>query len=325
MRRNKMMSRLKLFVIGTFTLLFLGLGINANALEIVENTLNLTEEISYVQEDISTETIKKLGEHFNNTDKMIEIWNHENPEDPISEISYHGSLNDDDSLFAPFAIIGSDNRTKVANIFTIPYRQTVYIESYFRRPATSDLAVYRGSGAVLPDGKILTCAHMFIDVDGFHQQAVGANIFWGMRTVQGTPTIDGFASVTNIGLPSEYSTTNQNPLFDFAVARTDSNIASITGGLSLGTATGTTAIRVGSYPGDKGFDQYKMTGTANIVNGVFRYTLDTNHGQSGAPILNTNNQIIGVHSFGSFESGVAVYNGGPAFTQVHLNFIQSII
>lgn len=60
-------------------------------------------------------------------------------------------------------------------------------------------------------------------------------------------------------------------------------------------------MKIGGYPADKPiYNQYIMSGSANLSNGVLSYTIDTFGGQSGAPVLDNNtNKVIGIHSAGS--------------------------
>lgn len=74
--------------------------------------------------------------------------------------------------------------------------------------------------------------------------------------------------------------------------------------------------RISGYPAYVGSSsisttkQYEATGTVNILNNYkFYYTIDSSGGQSGAPILNENNEVIGIHTSGSTN-----YNYGVRIT-----------
>lgn len=56
-------------------------------------------------------------------------------------------------------------------------------------------------------------------------------------------------------------------------------------------------MKIGGYPADKPiYNQYIMSGSANLSNGVLSYTIDTFGGQSGAPVLdnNTNRVLVSI-------------------------------
>ena len=66
-------------------------------------------------------------------------------------------------------------------------------------------------------------------------------------------------------------------------------------------------VEVIGYPGDKDFGTMwggtgKITSTTNRI----EHTVDTFEGQSGSPILNSSNQVLGVHRGGTTSIGYGV-------------------
>lgn len=64
---------------------------------------------------------------------------------------------------------------------------------------------------------------------------------------------------------------------------------------------------------DEAINQYGMRGNVTDEDSqIVYYTIDTAAGQSRSAMLNTNNQVIGVHSSGySDRNGNPLFNEGP--------------
>ncbi|HEX6594494.1 MAG TPA: hypothetical protein VF095_07880 [Bacillota bacterium] len=120
-------------------------------------------------------------------------------------------------------------------------------------------------------------------------------------------------------IPSEYVNSGQIAT-DFGVVTMQEDLSVGAGTLDLENASSRT-VKVGGYPADKpNYNQYIMSGSASLSNGVLSYTIDTYGGQSGAPVLDNNtNKVIGAHSSGST---VNQKNYGTALDPIKIIFIK---
>lgn len=65
-----------------------------------------------------------------------------------------------------------------------------------------------------------------------------------------------------------------------------------------------------------------MSGTVSEEStSIAYYSLDTAGGQSGSAILNSSNQVIGVHNAGYRRTDGTQINGGPKMTKPMVDFI----
>lgn len=195
------------------------------------------------------------------------------------------------------AIIGSDDRQLVTNTNQTPYQSVVFIE---------DGQGYIASGFYIGDGLVLTNGHVANKAYDANQPEK-MKIYPG-RGVNGSSKNNPFGSfkVKAIHIPSTYLDNSYRVENDYAVLELDNNAL----GQSIDTMvvpskmnyqggqTGQQVLLAG-YPGDKGETMWKSSGQiVTTKQKVLTYSNDTVGGSSGSPILNTKNEVIGMHAAG---------------------------
>src|SRR5690625_37278 len=203
-----------------------------------------------------------------------------------------------------------------------PYKQTVYLESLYLN-ILNELVVYRCSGSFFLDnlaqGKVLTSAHCVYNVE-MNEELVPRGYILGMAVYKGMKdgVHDEVSYAKSVKIPSEYVNGGQI-VNDLGVVTMSDDLSIGAGALYLENASSQT-VKIGGYPADKpNYNQYIMSGSANLGNGVLDYTIDTYGGQSGAPILNNANNVIGVHSSGSKDNQK---NYGTALNPLKILFLK---
>lgn len=116
--------------------------------------------------------------------------------------------------------------------------------------------------------------------------------------------------------------------FDYGLIRLNTSPGEKTGYVGLKTVTSSEVgniISITGYPGDLTENALTQQGESNKVaaqnDDLLSHQIDTNHGQSGALILNTSNQAIGVHRGYAGNN----YNEGSAITPNVMNSIKSVM
>jgi glutamyl endopeptidase len=220
-------------------------------------------------------------------------------------------------------VIGSDGRTKVTNTDISPYRMITYIELDF-----GDFYA-QCSGTVIGKDMVLTNAHCVKDLES----GLDAQSAFVLPAVTNSHYSYGSYSMDEFLVPRGYADTNGSSQYDFAIIKTNTygsyEIGDVTGTLGVKQVTSIkdTAIRIYGYPGDKiestGIvDQWGMSGTVSDENtSIAYYSLDTAGGQSGSAILNSSNQVIGVHNAAYRRTDGTQINGGPKMTKPMVDFI----
>lgn len=259
--------------------------------------------------------------------QYLEKWNKHNPDYEVSNVKIVENIVGDNegtesNSVSPSVVIGPDGRTKVSNINVTPYKQTVYLESIYLN-TFNELVVYRCSGSFFKDnlaqGKVLTSAHCIytreMDENFVQGYVLGMAIYRGMKD----GVYDDVSYASSVKIPSEYINTGQIATDIGAVTMQD-DLSIGLGTLDLENASSRT-VKIGGYPADKpNYNQYIMSGSANLSNGVLSYTIDTYGGQSGAPVLDNNtNKVIGVHSAGST---INQKNYGTALDPLKILFLK---
>ncbi|MCU1804741.1 trypsin-like serine peptidase [Cytobacillus firmus] len=270
------------------------------------------------------EVSKKGNGTVSNTNmkKILEDKNWRNL-DQVRSFDSNKIIGSDASTINPYAVIGTDGRQKVTNTSISPHRMISYIELDF-----GDFFA-QCTGTVIGKDMILTNAHCVQDLDSGSdvESAVVIPAVKDSHYSYGAYTMEKFL------VPRGYEDSDGSSAYDFAIIKTNKN-----GTSEVGDVTGTLpvkqvnnidelSIKIYGYPGDKiastGIvDQWGMSGKVEQEDTyVAYYSLDTAGGQSGSAILNSSNQIVGVHNAAYTTTGGTTINGGPKMTKPMYDFI----
>lgn len=221
---------------------------------------------------------------------------------PLTDTSISGSIG---NVADMDAVIGDDDRVMVTDTTLFPYRAVCYIESTKGNT---------GTGAIIGRYRVLTCAHMFWDINT--QTFYTGVVKPGYDAGRANPTPYGTIGIKRVILSEAYMTSD-NGEDDWCILELESPIGDQTGWFGV-TSTSTSLIGsdavVNGYQGDLNaiYDIRQWIAPGQITHWTtkgFRYTCDTWGGASGSPVSNTNLQIIGVNANELPES-----NGGPRIT-----------
>lgn len=228
----------------------------------------------------------------------------------------------------PFVVIGADDRKIVENTRVFPFSSISYIELEWADGR-------RGSctGTLIGKDRVLTNGHCVVNPDtkrGITKATVYPGVSETTAWFGSYNTIDYFVTSNwiNTGSISE----------DFAVL-----VLSPSNGSNAGERAGFAGIRqvtnilnqnigIFGYPGDliskkESIDQYGTRGNITSEDSsIVNYKIDTAPGQSGSALLNTNNQVIGIHSSGYLDqNGNPLWNGGPKMNSYMYQFVSGAL
>ena len=202
----------------------------------------------------------------------------------------------ENSNISPRSIFGSDGREQVTNYSAFPYTAICYVVTTWPNGGTTS-----GTGWLFNEDSMMTAAHCVYN-EQYGGVATGMKVYPAKNgTNLPYGEVEGKSYVLD-GRYAEYPSTS----YDYALIKLKSSVGNQCGYFGYtynGGSIGDT-ITVTGYPGDKGLDinndvpyQWTMSGRLNTVTtNQLSYLIDTNHGQSGAPVYLTNsNIVIGIH------------------------------
>lgn len=223
---------------------------------------------------------------------------------PSSEIKLEADAYTGNSRkIMPYSIIGEDERTRVPDILMSmhPYSSIGVVRAFF-----SDGSIKRGTGFLYGPNDVATAAHVIYDAD-----------LGPAKTIRFYPGTNGSLTsaylATVVAIPGEFMDTGALA-YDYGVFDLSSNIGNSLGyfGWTQDVTVGN-AVQITGYPGDKVAYQMWMAGKgiSLVTEKTIGYYVDTESGQSGAPVYyGTTCEIVGIHcQGGSFNnSGKRVDN-----------------
>jgi len=202
--------------------------------------------------------------------------------------------------FLPEVIIGPDDRVKVANTTTFPWRAICSLKI-----TAADGTNWIGTGWFCGPRLVMTAGHCV------HMASNGG---W-VKQIEVIPGRNGASQPYGSRVSKTFRSTNgwvqsQNRNYDYAAIY-------IAGGTALGNTVGyfgygtrsdselmSYLVNVSGYPGDKptGTQWWHSKGVKSVSPFTFVYDIDTMGGQSGAPVwvLSNNQRIaVGIHTNGA--------------------------
>ncbi len=265
---------------------------SSTAVEVLEKDLdtNIVEEKIYSRDSNGIDTVKTVDSWTDDETKSFTSATPMLP-DPAAELN---------------GIIDTDDRTEVKNTKIFPYSAIVHLEIFF------GLNVYRGTGFLIADDVVVTAAHCLYSEE--YGWATNVTVRPGRN---GALIPFGLATSKSVAVSKEYYA-NFDSNYDWGAIRVHKSFVGEPGAFNLKVFENTGSVinaRISGYPAEVASKklsttkQYEMSGTV-IPLGDYRffYTIDSSGGQSGAPILNENNEVIGIHTSGSdlMNSGVRI-------------------
>ena len=223
------------------------------------------------------------------TDTSTSISSEESSE-PKAKTELKGSIKE--------AIIGTDEQKVVGNTTVAPYNSVVRLEMKY------DDEIYYGTGVMIAPNLVLTVAHNVFDQESRN---------WA-ETVTVTPAQNGtknpYGSYTSTTyyIFRRYKTEGDvtPSSYDMAVLKLASNVDSSVGYLPVSTSLSKGArIQIPGYPAEtddkKGYMYTSYSTVLSVTSNTLAHNVDTERGNSGSPILNSSNQVVGVHSAGLYD------------------------
>ncbi|UNT96706.1 trypsin-like peptidase domain-containing protein [Allobaculum mucilyticum] len=221
----------------------------------------------------------------------------------------------------PDAVIGSDDREKVANTKIHPYSAVAWL-SVRREDGTYNSL----TGFLVAPDTVVTNAH------GVYNSDTRA---WAKK-IEVYPGVNdhiahlGSAVATVAAMHPMYLSGNRiNQDYDLAVLKLNKSFGSEVSTLSLSTGLSLNQrLTVLGYPADKAvdkkFSQYKSVGIAyDLTTEQFKHNADTFGGSSGSPMLDSSNRVVGVN-FGHERADTPRYNVGVRLTTSKINWINKV-
>lgn len=217
-------------------------------------------------------------------------------------------------------IIENDDRSIVNNTRKAPYSSIVYIEAKFKN---SD-KTYRFSGFLIADNIVVTAAHCLYD-EGKGGWPTSITVKPGKDGELSMPY--GLAKGRVAGVSTQWKETRDNN-YDWGAIKTYHSFVGSPGKLSMATTPDNSefSAEISGYPrqfpaGHNMYNQVHATGTAFTYNDyTIAYQIDATNGQSGAPILDSNNIVRAIHSRGG-----TICNYGARITPNVLYYLNEFV
>ncbi|MGD6847970.1 serine protease [Rossellomorea aquimaris] len=275
--------------------------------------------------ELDTSSLKK-DENYNGSGKILperKLPNYKKykPYKSLSPSVPSGAIQ---KSITPYVVIGEDGRRVVDDTSVSPFKQISYIEL--------EWADSWGwcTGTLIGKDTVLTNGHCVVDPDT-QQGITGAYVIPGLNNSHYSY---GAYQVVDYFVPSQWINTGDSSQ-DFAVLKLapyiGENAGDVAGYRPIRQVTNIAnqTVKVYGYPSDRindagTYSQWGMSGTVGREDtSLAFYQLDTFNGQSGSAMLNSSNEIVGVHRGGYTFSDGQSFNGGPKMIKPVYDFIKA--
>lgn len=286
--------------VGSFLLLTIGVGLLA------PTVIQATEIGTVTSEELSV-SVRGTEATVEGTTELIEL--------PTSQISKEEVLVEEALPEAAYldseedvleGIVGKDDQYRITATTADPYRKIVRLELIF------DSENYVGSGTMISPDTIITAAHNVYDygTGTWADEIIVYPAKNGEEIPYGRHVAKVFYTMRDYTTAKDKTTRRAN---DIALIKLDSPVDVAVGALPVTKSISKTSrIQVAGYPAaTESKDSYLYTmfgGVVDLTDTMIEYTIDTEGGQSGGPVLNEQNEIVGVHIIGRKKDGVYYQN-----------------
>lgn len=199
-------------------------------------------------------------------------------------------------------IDGSDERSRVPDTTIAPYKGIGFLRC--NKPSSSSAS--RGTCSAFAANAVITAAHVVWD-SNYNKYAENIEISFAMDGSNKKPYGTVTTQPSQIIIPENYKNT-QSTDYDYAILVYDTTISSYMFGFTSTADVGVYVIVTGypkdtsTAPGGTSNSYYQWTSYGSIeslTTYTISYKIDTTGGQSGAPVYNIYNQIVGIHHGGN--------------------------
>lgn len=202
------------------------------------------------------------------------------------------------SELQPRTIFGEDDRRRVEDTTKFPYSAVVFIQVTYE-----DGSIYNGTGSMISSDTVLTAAHIIYDRER-KQWAKEVEVHAGL--VDHFPTL-GYTKSSKLLALDGWLTNQYVPYaFDLGLIKLQEPIGFDTGWFGLSDQAEQPGLPITSigFPGDKpAQSMWEVAGSvAWFTYENLHYHFDTFDGQSGSPVLNTQQQILAVNAYSGTET-----------------------
>ncbi len=195
-------------------------------------------------------------------------------------------------------VIGSDSRTEITNKSIQPYNGIVAIEVYYESklvPGQYFPLPSIATGFMLDDNTVLTGGHVVYGrATGYPVMPAFVRVYSG-----GGPSDNDFMYQSEtIDVSYDYINVDDGHKNDYAIITLSQSVDSSIKKFQLQKSVGIDdAINVIGFPSDKPSNtMWKGSGRVEAFETrTILYDNDTYEGMSGSPVLNYNNEVVGIH------------------------------
>lgn len=283
---------------------------NSNSDAILEESEKINANDTVNNENNKDNSEKQNTQSKNNTNEKANLESEKDVESTDKNVIREEDINDESSTLPvekldgnqakgeinnniDESVIGPDDRKLVKDIKKYPYKSIVFIRSYF-----DDYKYIAGTGFMIDDYSVLTAAHVVDKKDIKIKKIV---VYAGYQDNEAT--IDTVNVIKKYTIPEWINTRNSN--LDMALLILEKPLGKTLGKLNIVDKSNINELVFTSgYPGGndlnkdkiKPGNQYYSSGKiVKITKDKLFYDLDSEGGQSGSPVFNNNNEVIGIH------------------------------